>query len=113
VSAQAAPSFIEGTPGYAVSIALVARNGAPWIGAIYDPVDHTLYHAIRGQGPQRNEQPWEVPPRPEGSVLSLFTDRGFADTPGSTFMNHRGVLFATDPALAGRIRALHAAMHRG
>jgi hypothetical protein len=28
---------------------------------------------------------------------------------GSTFMSHRGVLFSTDPALAGRIRALYAA----
>jgi myo-inositol-1(or 4)-monophosphatase len=74
--------FIEGTPGYAVSIALVARDGVPWIGAVYDPVQHTLYHAIRGQGPQRNEQPWMVPPPREGSALTLFTDRGFAGTPG-------------------------------
>ena len=29
---------------------------------------------------------------------------------GSTFMNHRGVLFATDPVLAGHIRALYAAL---
>ena len=189
--------FIEGTPGYAVSIALVARDGTPWIGAVYDPVEHTLYHAIRGQGPRRDEQPWTVPPPSAGSTLSLFTDRGFAGTPGyegivaalrgiahdmgleglvidatggavmnacrvlahppachfklpkpqdgggsswdyaataclfeaagavvtdihgeplelnrtgSTFMSHRGVLFATDQALAGRIRALYAAM---
>jgi myo-inositol-1(or 4)-monophosphatase len=188
-------SFIEDTPGHAVSIALVARDGTPWIGVVYDPVEHTLYHAIRGHGPQRNEQPWTVPSRPEGSELSLFTDRGFADTPGyegivaalrgiardmglgglvidatggavmnacrvlahppachfklpkprdgggsswdyaataclfeaagavvtdihgdplelnragSPFMSHRGVLFATDPALARRIRALYA-----
>lgn len=190
-------SFIEGTPGYAVSIALVGRDGTPWIGVIYDPVEHTFYHAIRGQGPQRNERPWTVPSWSEGSALSLFTDRGFADTPGyegivaalrgiaedmgcsglvidatggavmnacrvlahppachfklpkpqdgggsswdyaataclfeaagavvtdihgdplelnragSTFMSHRGVLFATDSALAGRIRALHVQM---
>lgn len=191
--------FVEGTPGYAVSIALVGRDGTPWIGVVYDPVEHVLYHAIRGQGLQRNEQPWAVP-RPEGSALSLFTDRGFADTPGyediiaglrgiardmgladlvidatggavmnacrvlahppachfklpkpqdgggsswdyaataclfeaagavvsdihgdplelnragSTFMSHRGVLFGTDPALAGRIRALCAELRRG
>lgn len=191
--------FVEGTPGYAVSIALVGRDGTPWIGVVYDPVEHVLYHAIRGQGLQRNEQPWMVP-RPEGSALSLFTDRGFADTPGyediiaglrgiardmgledlvidatggavmnacrvlahppachfklpkpqdgggsswdyaataclfeaagavvsdihgdplelnragSTFMSHRGVLFGTDPALAGRIRALCAELRRG
>lgn len=189
--------FIEGTPGYSVSIALVGRDGTPWIGVVYDPVEHTLYHAIRGQGPQRDGEPWDVPPRPGGSVLSMFTDRGFAGTPGypdivsgldaiardlgleglvidatggavmnacrvlahppachlklpkphagggsswdyaataclfeaagavvtdihgdplelnrvgSTFMNHRGVLLATDPVLAARIRALCAAL---
>lgn len=189
--------FIEGTPGYAVSIALVARDGTPWIGVVYDPVERTLYHAIRGDGPQRNEQPWAVPSPTEGSALTLFTDRGFAGTPGyegiiatlrgiaeamdleglvidasggavmnacrvlahppachfklpkpqagggsswdyaataclfeaagavvtdihgnslelnrsgAPFMSHRGVLFATDAALAERIRALYAAM---
>lgn len=185
--------FIERTPGYAVSIALVARDGIPWIGVVYDPVERTLYHAIRGEGPFRNEQPWTAASRPAGSVLSLFTDRGFSGTPGydriiaglrtiaedlglgelvidatggavmnacrvlahppachfklpkpqegggsswdyaataclfeaagavvtdihgeplelnragSTFMNHRGVLFGTDPGLAERIRVM-------
>lgn len=189
--------FIEGTPGYSVSIALVARDGTPWIGVVYDPVEHTITHAIRGQELLRDGRPWTIAARPIGSVLSLFTDRSFASTPGydrivaalhqvaqdlglrelvidatggavmnacrvlahppacyfklpkpqdgggslwdyaataclfdsagaiatdihgdpqdlnragSTFMNHRGVLFATDPELARRIRALCAAL---
>ena len=51
-------SFIESTPGYSVSIALVSRAGVPVIGVVYDPVTHTLYSAIQGQGVWRNGQPW-------------------------------------------------------
>ncbi len=46
--------FIQSTPGYSVSIALVARDGSPVIGVIYDPVEKTLYHAIKGRGAFRN-----------------------------------------------------------
>ena len=38
--------FIEGSPGYAVSIALVSRDGTPRIGVIYDPVEATVLHAM-------------------------------------------------------------------
>ncbi len=184
--------FIEGIPGYAVSIALVDKAGTPWIGVVFDPVEATLYHAIRGSGAFRNRQPWVIDPQPASEVLSVFADRSlviadegdlfddlervahdrdltglqlhttggavmnacqalangpacyfkfpkpvgggslwdFAATAclaqevravatdihgdpldlnraGSTFMNHRGVLFATDEALAQRLRAIH------
>lgn len=184
--------FIEGTPGYAVSIALVGRDGAPLIGVIYDPVEDMLSHAISGVGAFRDGRPWSSEPRRHGDVLSVFVDRSFLvmdnhgvvvdeleriahemdlngvetqpsrgavmnawgvlasppacylkyPTPAgggslwdfaataclfreagavatdinggpldlnrsdSSFMNHRGVLFATDEALAERIRAL-------
>lgn len=52
--------FIEGRPGYAVSIALVSREAIAYIGVIYDPRKHTLYHAIRGVGAFRNETAWDV-----------------------------------------------------
>jgi len=184
-------AFIEGLPGFAVSIALVERNGTPRIGVVHDPVDQTLLHAISGVGAFRDRDPWPNDP-PTGKVLSVFADRSFVsgsdhDTtmeslrkvavdmgltgvqlhatrggvmnacgvlanppacyikyPGpsgggsvwdfaataclfheagavatdieggaldlnreeSTFMNHRGVLFATDQVLASRIRTL-------
>ncbi|MEM9614322.1 MAG: inositol monophosphatase family protein [Actinomycetota bacterium] len=187
--------FIEGVPGYAVSIALVARDGTPLIGAIHDPVTATVRLAVAGGGAFRDGRPWSVERRRGGAVLSVFADRSFRarddhdivmasldrvaresglsdvrsqaprgavmnacgvldDPPGcylkfpapsgggslwdfaataclfgeagavatdihgapldlnrpdSTFMNHRGVLFATDRALAGHIRA---ALHR-
>jgi len=46
--------FIQSTPGYSVSIALVAHNGTSVIGVIYDPVEKTLYHAVKGCGAFRN-----------------------------------------------------------
>ncbi len=184
--------FIEGSPGYAVSIALVGRDGTPRIGVIYDPVQESLFHAITGVGAFRDRRRWPTDQRPEGEVLSVFADRSFlasddhdviaealgqiardmgltglrlhaiggavmnacgvlahppacyfkfpkptgggsvwdfaataclfrevdavaTDMHGgpldlnrtdSTFMNHRGVLFATDEALARRIRTL-------
>ena len=49
--------FVEGRPGYAVAIALVDRSGLPLIGVVYDPVDATLTHAIKGQGAYRDHAP--------------------------------------------------------
>lgn len=46
--------FVEGNPGYAVSIALVEQSGSPLVGVVYDPVDATLMHAIKGRGAYRN-----------------------------------------------------------
>jgi myo-inositol-1(or 4)-monophosphatase len=52
--------FIESTPGYAVSIALVSKQGIPLIGIIYDPLTATLYHAIKGQDAFKNDQPLQL-----------------------------------------------------
>jgi len=71
--------FIEGTAGYAVSIALVGRDGTPWIGVIYDPVEETLRHAIKGAGAFRNGEPWPTGQRSGGEVLSVFVNRSFRD----------------------------------
>lgn len=68
--------FIEGTPGYAVSIALVRRDGTPTIGVAYDPVEKTVVHAIAGAGVFRNGHAWNQSASSE-SVLSLFTDKSF------------------------------------
>lgn len=73
-------SFIESTPGYSVSIALLARDGTPYIGVIYDPVEQTLYHAIKGRGAFRNAKPWNPLPSlaaPKSS-LTLIGDPSFA-----------------------------------
>jgi 3'(2'), 5'-bisphosphate nucleotidase/myo-inositol-1(or 4)-monophosphatase len=68
--------FIEGIPGYAVSISLISREGIPQIGVVYDPWTHALYHAIRCGGAFRNSEPWKL--RDPGSRLQIFTDRSEA-----------------------------------
>ncbi|HEY5653991.1 MAG TPA: inositol monophosphatase family protein [Pontiella sp.] len=175
--------FIEGVPGYAVSIALVSRKGVPQIGVVFDPVEQNLYHAVRAQGVFRNHLPWKPNAGRQEASLQVFTDRSvlqkawflkanevleanvsghggavmnaiwalehppacyfkfpkpgegggclwdFAATaciynesgaiasdmygapldlnrPDSLFMNHRGILFATDSVLADKIRSL-------
>lgn len=76
--------FIESTPGYAVSIALVSRGGIPQLGAVYDPVERTLYHCVRGGGAYRNERRWTVAEtsQPRGTALSVFMDRSFPQSRG-------------------------------
>jgi len=69
--------FVQGAPGYSVSIGLVSRLGVPQIGVVYDPVTQTLYHAIRGIGSFRNGIPWKVakPSVTQVGHLSFFTDQ--------------------------------------
>ena len=52
-------AFVEGRPGFAVSIALVARDGTPLIGVCVNPVTGHLYEAVRGRGALRDGQPFE------------------------------------------------------
>ena len=70
--------FIEGTPGYSVSVALVAHDATPQIGVVVDPVTGDEYVAVRGQGVRRNGQPWSPADSP-GDTLSVFGDRSFRD----------------------------------
>ena len=71
--------FIESTAGYSVAIALVSRQGIPYIGVVYDPVEQTLYHAIKGQGVFRNGVVWQIPNlnTPNQTTLTFITDRSF------------------------------------
>ena len=62
--------FIEGKPGFAVSIALVSRAGVPVIGVIVDPLRGTLYRAIDGLELTRNQQPWAPVPAASNPHLS-------------------------------------------
>jgi 3'-phosphoadenosine 5'-phosphosulfate (PAPS) 3'-phosphatase len=75
--------FIEGSSGYAVSIALVGRDGTPHIGVVCDPVGSSVLHAVRGLGAFRDGHPWSGyqstgRPRGEGDALTLFADRSLA-----------------------------------
>ncbi len=73
--------FIEGVPGYAVSIALISRAGVPMIGAMHDPVENTLYHAVRGGGAFKNGSTWQPDLSDTATRLNIFSDRSEAKGP--------------------------------
>ena len=72
-------SFLNKQPGFSVSIALVAKDGTPNIGVVYDPSTDTLYHAIKGKGAYKNGIPWEI--KNTNDYLTYVTDRKLKDTP--------------------------------
>ena len=69
--------FIRGEPGYSVSIALVARDGSPMIGVVFDPVHDVLWQATKGQGVLRNGEPWTLDA--SSQELTFTYDRSFKD----------------------------------
>lgn len=71
--------FINKHPGFSVSIALVARDGTPFIGVVFDPSTDTLYHAVKGEGAYKNESIWES--SRSNSYLTYVTDKKLEDTP--------------------------------
>jgi 3'-phosphoadenosine 5'-phosphosulfate (PAPS) 3'-phosphatase len=72
-------AFINKRPGFSVSIALIAKDGTPYIGVVYDPKTKTLYHAMKGQGAYKDGRPWEI--EQTSTYLSYVTDRKLQDTP--------------------------------
>lgn len=72
-------AFINKQPGFSVSIALIAKDGTPHIGVIFDPSTDTLYHAIKSNGSFKNGKPWEI--KNTNDHLTYLTDRPLKDTP--------------------------------
>ncbi len=73
--------FVEGIPGYAVSIALVEQSGSPVIGVVYDPASRSVMHAIRGQGAYRNGA--ALGPTNAGpDTFKVYADASFAKQNG-------------------------------
>lgn len=71
--------FVHRRPGFSVSIALVAKDGTPCIGVVFDPITDTLYHAVKGFGVYKNGLPWEI--KCSNDHLTYVTDRMLKDTP--------------------------------
>jgi fructose-1,6-bisphosphatase/inositol monophosphatase family enzyme len=69
--------FTEGVHGYSVSIALIAKDGSPLIGVIYDPVKDDLYHAIKDQGLFKNKLPWLLEDEMHDNKFYFMCDRSF------------------------------------
>ena len=72
-------AFINNQPGFSVSIALIAKDGTPYIGVVFDPSTDTLYHAIKGKGVFKNNSPWAI--KNTNDYLTYVTDRKLKDTP--------------------------------
>jgi len=72
-------SFINKRPGFSVSIALIAKDGTPYIGVVYDPSTDNLYNAIRGKGVFKNGSPWVI--KHSNNYLTYVTDQQLKDTP--------------------------------
>ena len=72
-------AFINKQPGFSVSIALIAKDGTPFIGVIYDPSSEIMYSAIKYQGVFKNGAPWEI--TKTNSYLTYVTDKKLSDTP--------------------------------
>lgn len=68
-------AFTESQPGYSVSIALVAKDGSPMVGAIYDPITQTLYSACHEQGAFKNKNAWAIDNISKNNCVSLPCDR--------------------------------------
>ncbi len=71
--------FTQKEAGYSVSIALVANNGSPKIGVVYDPVSEILWQATKGLGVKRNNQAWEMQKLKDELVFTY--DRSFEKHP--------------------------------
>lgn len=71
--------FINKQAGFSVSIALIAKDGTPYLGVVFDPSTDTLYHAVNGKGAFKNGRPWEI--KPTNDHLTYVTDRKLKDTP--------------------------------
>jgi 3'(2'), 5'-bisphosphate nucleotidase/myo-inositol-1(or 4)-monophosphatase len=74
-------AFIRQQPGFAVSIALVTREGEPLIGVVLDPVEKHLCHAVRGGGIFKNGRPLTIPALRTDRPLVLQTDPSFQRHP--------------------------------
>lgn len=71
-------AFINKYPGFAVSIALIAKDGIPKIGVVYNPSTKTLYHAIHNKGAFKNRKPWQITTK--NNYLTFVSDKKISDT---------------------------------
>jgi 3'-phosphoadenosine 5'-phosphosulfate (PAPS) 3'-phosphatase len=97
--------FIEGTPGFAVSIALVSRDGLPLLGVVNDPVHQRMWSAVKGHGVVdgrgRPVPGVGIPVPASGTALKWYMDRSLKQDPRYGKMRHRLEQVAADQGLSG------------
>ena len=92
-------TFINKQAGFSVSIALIAKDGTPYIGVVYDPSTDTLYNAIKGNGAFKNGKPWKI--KHTNNHLSYVTDRKLKDTPRTAEIENLLLEYIEDLGLNG------------
>lgn len=75
-------AFINKMPGFSVAIALVAKDGTPQNGVVYDPSTENLYTAIKNKGAFKNGLPWKV--TSNNKYLTYVTDKKLSEIPNKT-----------------------------
>lgn len=73
-------AFINKEEGYSTSIALVSKSGEPVIGVIFDPINKTIYQAVKGQGAFMSGRKWVVEAE-DDAPLGFFNGKSFLDHP--------------------------------
>jgi len=72
-------AFINKQAGFSVAIALVAQDGTPQIGVVFDPSTNNLYYAIKNKSTYKNHEKWIV--TSNNNHLTYVTDKTLANTP--------------------------------
>jgi len=79
--------YIEGSDGFAVSIALVEKSGKPVIGVVHNPTTGDTYQAINHDSVSyfetktvlKNGKPWQS--KADNHYFTLYIDRSFEQDP--------------------------------
>ncbi|MGF1760639.1 inositol-1-monophosphatase [Photobacterium sagamiensis] len=79
--------YIEGSNGFAVSIALVEKSGRPIIGVVHNPstgdtyqaINHDYNRNVETEKVLKNGMPWQ--PKADNHYLTLYIDRSFEKDP--------------------------------
>ncbi|MDW3191531.1 MAG: inositol monophosphatase family protein [Cytophagales bacterium] len=72
--------FTERQPGFAVSIALIAKSGDPVVGVVYLPNEAKCYSTIKGEGVVLNDKPFSRATLRDDQKLHWYMDRSFMST---------------------------------
>lgn len=72
-------AFSRDEDGYSTSIALIAKDGTPMIGVVYNPRSESLYHAIRGEGAYKDTE--KLISREKSKNITLLYDQSYLKHP--------------------------------
>lgn len=72
-------SFSKDEDGYSTSIALIAKDGTPVIGSVFNPRTSTLYSAVKGCGATKNGDTLKV--NSTNNKLTLLYDQSYLKHP--------------------------------